>query len=58
MNNRKQAAVDMLTAQLNQAVAFAKANRDETIEKQAVSYGYAVATMETAASVLSVIDEL
>ena len=58
MNPRKQAAVDFVTRQLSTASALARETRNDTVEKQAVSYGYAVATMENAAAILSELENL
>ncbi len=58
MNQRKANAVAYVARQLATAAEYAKANRDESVERQAVSYGYAVATMENAAMILSELENL
>ena len=58
MNTRKQEAVNIVTNHLQQAIALSKTNFDESLEKQAVAYGYAVATMESALAVLNNLEEL
>ena len=58
MNTRKQEALNIVTSHLRQAVTLSKTNFDETLERQAVAYGYAVATMENALAVLDNLEEL